>query len=457
MKPAAFAWGSISRQQNKALCWWCESSPFRDYNGIIADGAIRSGKTVCLGFSFVIWAMTEFDSQNFALCGKTIASLRRNVISSGAFDYQTAIRWAVNTLAAHMDGVTYPSGHRDTLEVAVRRAALIGVNQTAAKLQLQRMDDMDCGFVEVTAHSGARPEHALWQGRVYHRGGAVTYDGQAYPDFISSTGYGTGQGLCGWNCKHNFFPFFPGLSERAYSDEQLAAYEARDIEYNGKLYTRYEASQRQRALERRVRAAKRQYLAEDAAGLDTTNAAVKLRRAREQLRHFTQETGLPLDNSRISKATAGAARYYRSWANVPGFDAPKTLADYYQIKYNDPERWVRLRRDHDTLYSIAQKDWSPEFKRKAVEVFQAFKAAGVEISDHGVARFLSRSHGAKRYSPFTVDDILSQIQQPVNFVQSNVRRIRFYRSIAVITTPDDIIISIVRRDTAKTDWRPFGE
>ena len=75
-------------------------------------------------------------------------------------------------------------------------------------LQLARMEEMGCEFVEVTAHEGARPTHAVWQGRVYHRGGAVVQDGERYEDFEAATGYGTGPGLCGWNCRHNFYPFY---------------------------------------------------------------------------------------------------------------------------------------------------------------------------------------------------------------------------------------------------------
>ena len=94
-------------------------------------------------------------------------------------------------------------------------------------LQLARMEEMDCEFVEVTAHEGARPTHAVWQGRVYHRGGAVVQDGERYEDFETATGYGTGPGLCGWNCRHNFYPFYPGVSVRNYTDERLAELDAR--------------------------------------------------------------------------------------------------------------------------------------------------------------------------------------------------------------------------------------
>lgn len=383
-------------------------------------------------------------------------------VSSGAFDYKTAIKRAVDDLARDMTYVTYPSGHRDTLEVATRRAVLTGVNQTAGKLQMARMEEMDWEFIETTAHPGARPEHAVWQGKVFHRGGAVTVDGVRYPDFESSTGYGTGPGLCGWNCRHHMHAFFPGLSQRAYTKEQLAQLDARDMEYNGKRYTRYELSQIQRGLERRVRKRKRQYLAEEAAGADTTQAAAKLRTAREQLKQFSRQTGLDLDSSRIgvsgfgrslaSKATAGATRYYKDWADVPGFNAPKTLAEYYQIKYNAPERWARLQRDHDTLLKINQKSWTPEFKQKAVETFLAFQAEGIEITDHGVARFLDRSRGKNGFAAFSVQDVIDQLKLPANYIQPDGRKVWFYEQLAIVKTDEEIIVSLIRMKTPKNNW-----
>ena len=226
------------------------------------------------------------------------------LISTGAMDYNTAIRRTVDDLADTMPYITYPSGHTDTLEVAARRAVLTGANQTCAKLQLARMEEMGCEFVEVTAHEGARPTHAVWQGRVYHRGGAVVQDGERYEDFETATGYGTGPGLCGWNCRHNFYPFYPGISVRNYTDERLTELDARNIPYGGGLYTRYEITQMQRALERRVRKYKRRYLAETAAGVDAGQSAAKLKAARQQLSAFLAETGGRLDGAR---------------AEVPGF------------------------------------------------------------------------------------------------------------------------------------------
>ena len=237
-------------------------------------------------------------------------------INTGGFTYQQAIRKAIQTLA--QDGlcaIVYPSGHRDTIETAVRRAVLTGVNQTAAKLQIARMEEMGCEFVEVTAHPGARPSHAVWQGKVFHRGDGTSVNGVYYPPFVQSTGYGTGAGLGGWNCRHNFFPFFPGLSKRAYTNEMLAQLDAKEISYQGKDYTRYEASQMQRALERKIRKAKREYLSLDAAGQDTAESAVKLRQARAQLNDFLTETGLRQDNFREQVAGFGRSEASKaSWA-----------------------------------------------------------------------------------------------------------------------------------------------
>lgn len=82
MKQADFTWGPISRRQSMLLSWWVKGSPYADYDGIIADGAIRSGKTIAMGPSFVFWAMSSFNGRDFAICGKTIGSLRRNVINT---------------------------------------------------------------------------------------------------------------------------------------------------------------------------------------------------------------------------------------------------------------------------------------------------------------------------------------------------------------------------------------
>lgn len=237
-------------------------------------------------------------------------------VATGAFDYKTAVKQAVDSLADEMPEITYPSGHTDSLEVAARRAVLTGVNQTAGKLQEARMDEMNVEFVETSAHGGARPSHAEWQGRRFHRGGAVDYLGKHYPDFEQATGYGTGAGLCGWNCRHTFFAVFPELGDPpTWTEESLQELNARNIEYNGKLYTQYEVNQMQRDRERNVRRWKKRYLAEDSAGLDPTDAAVRLKAARQSLAEFTQATGGRVDSARTSVHGFGrSASSKAAWA-----------------------------------------------------------------------------------------------------------------------------------------------
>lgn len=75
-----FHFSPFSQKQKQVLTWWCEGSPVHDKDGIIADGAIRSGKTISMSLSFAMWAMSTFNGQNFAMCGKTIGSFRRNVL-----------------------------------------------------------------------------------------------------------------------------------------------------------------------------------------------------------------------------------------------------------------------------------------------------------------------------------------------------------------------------------------
>ena len=237
-------------------------------------------------------------------------------VATGAFDYKTAVKQAVDSLADEMPEITYPSGHTDSLEVAARRAVLTGVNQTAGKLQEARMDEMNVEFVETSAHGGARPSHAEWQGRRFHRGGAVDYLGKHYPDFEQATGYGTGAGLCGWNCRPTFFAVFPELGDPpTWTEESLQELNARNIEYNGKLYTQYEVNQMQRARERNVRKWKKRYLAESAAGSDTTDSAVRLKAARQSLSEFAKATGGRVDSARTSVHGFGrSASSKAAWA-----------------------------------------------------------------------------------------------------------------------------------------------
>lgn len=219
-------------------------------------------------------------------------------INTGGFDYNTAIKEAITDLSEKGIGsIEYKSGRIDNIEVAVRRAVMTGANQTAMKTQETLADQLGVDLVETTAHGGARPSHAKWQGKVFSRNGRVTIDGVTYEDFRKATGYGTGAGLGGWNCRHNFHPYVPGTS-RAYSKKQLNAYESETVEYNGEKYSLYDASQIQRRIERDIRAAKRTIAAIEAGGADASKQRTTLRELQKAYTDFTKQTGIKKQSAR---------------------------------------------------------------------------------------------------------------------------------------------------------------
>lgn len=107
--------------------------------------------------------------QPVAKAYQSCLDLAHSQVATGVFDYNTAIRNATAGLTAKgLQFVDYASGHRNRADVAVRRAVLTGIGQMAAKAAEKAMDDLDTEYVEVTAHAGARPDHAKWQGKIYH-------------------------------------------------------------------------------------------------------------------------------------------------------------------------------------------------------------------------------------------------------------------------------------------------
>lgn len=226
-------------------------------------------------------------------------------VQTGAINYNRAVANAIQKAARASTEVLYPTGHVDKLDVATRRAVLTGVNQTAAEINLQYAREGGCDYVETTAHSGARPSHAVWQGRVF----CISGNDKDYPPF-SETGYGTGPGLCGWNCRHNFHAYFPGISSPAYTKSMLKEYDAKSMEYNGVKYTEYEISQMQRAHERKIREYKR-VLAGLNSGIENASEevrsvlqdefskeSVKLKKQEAELKELCYQTGRRHESAR---------------------------------------------------------------------------------------------------------------------------------------------------------------
>lgn len=206
-------------------------------------------------------------------------------VSTGGFTYDRAMRSACRRLADEGIKVVEYQKKSDQLDVAARRAILTGVAQTSGVLQIERMLEMGVDLVQTSAHIGARPTHEVWQGRIFSLTGK---DG--YPNFYEVTGYGTGPGLMGWNCRHSFYPYFKGLSSDLYRN--LDEYVGETVTYNGKELTFYEATQAQRKIEREIRKSKREALLLAEAGLDNQDALKKVRDQQAKMRDFLNQTGL---------------------------------------------------------------------------------------------------------------------------------------------------------------------
>lgn len=225
------------------------------------------------------------------------------MVESGAFSTDEAVRQAVDELAeSGLEAVRYKSGRMLSLEAAVGMCVRTGVNQTAAKSREVLAGELGCDLVEVTAHGGARPEHAAWQGSICSLSGKS----RKYPDLREYTGYGTVDGLCGANCRHTFHPWFEGTA-RAWTEGELAALEEPKYEYKGKKLTEYEAQQVQRGIERNIRRYKRKVAGFSAAGQDSTAAAAKVREWQKRQRDFLAATGLKRQYAREQVAGFGKA------------------------------------------------------------------------------------------------------------------------------------------------------
>lgn len=173
-----------------------------------------------------------------------------NMVVSGAVSYTEAVRDVINDVSEVGMKVSYPSGYKLSIESATMMIVRTGISQAAAEVTTARMEEMDWDIVLVSAHLGARTgdggmnpgNHLWWQGQFYSRTGRT----KEYPDFKTATGYGTGEGLCGWNCRHSFGPG-DGINN-PFSEKDIAYADNYKIE---------KLQQRQRTLERRIRDSKR--------------------------------------------------------------------------------------------------------------------------------------------------------------------------------------------------------
>lgn len=191
--------------------------------------------------------------------------------------------------------VDYESGWSNRVDVAARRAVMTGLSQVTAKINESNAEKLETDMFEVTWHSGARPSHQVWQGRWYKRS-----------ELESVCGLGSVTGLCGANCYHSYYPVVPGISVPTYTEEELTEMNRQEnipTDYNGKQYTKYEALQRQRQLETRMRAERQKIKLLQDGGADETDimlARAKYRGTSQEYTSFSKAMDLPQQRQRVT-------------------------------------------------------------------------------------------------------------------------------------------------------------
>ncbi len=241
-------------------------------------------------------------------------------VVNGATDYNTAIRQACNALAASgVRTVYYDSGHSDRIEVAVRRAVMTSVSQVTQKISEQNAKELGADGWEISAHAGARPSHAIYQGRQYP---ASQYESIVRP-LIED-----------YNCQHSAFPIIIGISEPVYTEEELKSIDPPPFTYAGRTYTAYEAQQQMRKMERAMRKQKDRCIVADAAG-DVENytvASIKLRRQKDIYEDFCKAADSYTQYERqyvagYNRSLAGKSSYalkvHKQMQNLIGTTTPK--------------------------------------------------------------------------------------------------------------------------------------
>lgn len=393
-------------------------------------------------------------------------------IVTGAFDYNSVLRRVVTQLTnSGLRQIDYSSGRANRVDVAARRAVMTAVSQITGKISEYNAQKLGTEYFEVEWHAGARPTHAVWQGRVWSK-----------EQLYSVCGLGTVTGLLGANCYHTYYPFFPGISERNWSDEWLDAKnreESEPKEFNSKRYTLYEAKQRQRQMETAMRAQREKVRLLQHGGADHDEIILHKAKYQGQLNEysrFCKKMSLTEERERIyldmrgrvatnnktqnamfhpemiKNATKDIAQYKR-YKEVLG-DSVGSLAKFGRVKYNDSEQWEKLQNRFSTYLEIGKKDWTEEFKNASKQAYDRFTKENITMSVHALSR-LPRLN--KPGLPEVSEEMLIKIiRGEPNYAEGEDRQIYFIQELQLLIVRNKgtgDIVSVVRRNNPKEVWK----
>lgn len=305
-------------------------------------------------------------------------------IASGAFDYNTVIKKVISDMTnSGLRTVDYATGWSNRADVAARRSVMTGLSQLTAKMNEDNAKELGTDYFEVTWHSGARPSHQEWQGKVYSR-----------KELETICGLGTVTGLCGANCYHDYYPFIPGISERSYTDEELAqmnAEENKPVKYGDKEYTKYEALQRQRKLETAMRAQRQKIHLLEEAGADEEdiiNARCRYRGTSQEYTRFSKAMGLPQQRERVNADGLG---------NIG--------VGKYSKAVDKNEKYGIMNVGSEAMYRKARAGYiEPMPKKQLHKIEKAFKARGglIQYGEETDAYLKSKNAEAITYNDKTI-------------------------------------------------------
>lgn len=392
-------------------------------------------------------------------------------IVTGAFDYGSVLRRVVTQLTnSGLRKIEYGSGYASRVEVAARRAVMTGVANLTGEIADYNAKKLGTEYFEVEWHAGARPTHAVWQGQVWTK-----------EQLYSVCGLGTVTGLLGANCYHTYYPFFPGISERNWSDDWLEEQnrkESKPKEFRGKEYALYEAKQRQRQMETAMRAQREKVQMLQNGGADRQEVMLQKAKYQGQLNEyaaFSRKMGLKEERERIyldmrgkiatnnktqnklfppemiQNASKDIAQYKR-YKEVLG-DSVGTLAKFGQVKYNDSEELGKVQSKFFTYLEIDKKDWSEEFKNTSKQAYDRFAKENVVMSVHALSR-LPRLN--KPGLPEVSEEMLIKIIKGTpNYTEGEDKQIYFIHELQLLVVRNKKtgdIVSVVRRRAPKEAW-----
>lgn len=276
---------SMWKQQGEDLKKPNSLSKFVKASSLQTSGALRN-LTKTMGFKNTALGTTGI--MNMYQREMDLALIK---VSTGTFSFDQAVKDCVHRLAqSGLRSIDYASGRSYQLDVAARMAVRTGMSQLSGKITEENLKNSNHDLVITTQHMGSRPDHAVWQNKVF------SYSGKSkkYPDFVKETGYGTVTGLKGANCTHDFYPYWEGASV---IPEDIKEPAPRTI--GGKTYTYYESTQKQRQMERQIRATKREIEATKSIGGDTQELQSKLRGQLSDYTSFSKAAGLKERDNRL--------------------------------------------------------------------------------------------------------------------------------------------------------------